>query len=173
MNYEFQVGEETTTVHLERTGDGFKIGVGDATFSLKAEQIHPGTFVLLAGHRSIMAHAVKGDGVWHVSVDGRAYDLRLPGTEDHGGDSGDDGPRLVDGVLQTPMPGRVVAVEVKENDRVEAGQVLIIIESMKMQNSIVSPVSGRIVKVHKETGELASFGDPLVELEEEDPAGDA
>jgi acetyl/propionyl-CoA carboxylase alpha subunit len=173
VNYEFQNGDESTAVQLERDGSGYKAVIGDEIITFQADRLSPGSYLLLLGNRSVPVHAVKGDGVWHLSLGGRAFDLKLPGAEESGGDSGDEGPKLVDGVLQTPMPGRVVSVEVKQGDRVEAGQVLAILESMKMQNSIISPVNGLIVKVHKEAGELASFGEPLVELEEEESDGDA
>lgn len=167
MIYEYRIGEKTVPVQLDRDGDGYKANVNGETLSLIAQRILPGTLSLLIGGRSVMVHVAKGDGAWHVSVGGRSYELRRPGAAESEGGGVGDAPELVDGVLQTPMPGRVVSVEVETGQSVEAGETLVVIESMKMQNSIVSPVAGRVTKIHRAPGELASFGDPLVEIEEE------
>jgi acetyl/propionyl-CoA carboxylase alpha subunit len=128
--YEYRIGEKTVPVELEREGDGFKANCNGETYRVIAQRILPGTLSLLIGGRSVLVHAAKGDGVWHISVGGRAYELRLPGAAESEGGGGGDVPELVDGVLQTPMPGRVVSVEVEEGQDVEAGQTLVVIESM-------------------------------------------
>jgi len=70
-----------------------------------------------------------------------------------------------DGMICTPMPGKIVTVHVKEGDEVEKDQPLLVVESMKMQNDILSDVKGVVKKVHFNPGDQASFGDPLVEIE--------
>jgi acetyl/propionyl-CoA carboxylase alpha subunit len=164
--YEYRIGEKSVPVELERDGDGYRASCNGEVYRVIAQRILPGTLSLLIEGRSVLAHAAKGDGVWHVSVGGRTFELRLPGAAESEAAGGGDVPELVDGVLQTPMPGRVVSVEVEEGQDVAAGQTLVVIESMKMQNSIVSPVAGRVTRIHRAAGELASFGDPLVEIEE-------
>ncbi len=49
--------------------------------------------------------------------------------------------------VRAPMPGRIVAVHVKEGDEVEAGAPLVVVEAMKMENEIRAPRSGRIARV--------------------------
>lgn len=51
------------------------------------------------------------------------------------------------------LPGTIIEVEVKEGDRVEAGQLLLIHEAMKMLNRVVSPVAGVVTKVNVTVGE--------------------
>lgn len=55
--------------------------------------------------------------------------------------------------LKAPMPGMVVAIPVKEGQQIEKGQVLAILESMKMQNELKSPREGEISRVLVRTGE--------------------
>jgi biotin carboxyl carrier protein len=55
--------------------------------------------------------------------------------------------------LKSPMPGLVVAVPVGEGQEVKKGQVLIILESMKMQNELKAPRDGKIHKVRVKSGE--------------------
>ena len=66
-------------------------------------------------------------------------------------------PELGDNVTQAT----VVGVLVKEGDRVEKGQVLCIIEAMKLMNEIESEVSGIVKKILVENGEPVEYGQPL------------
>ena len=78
-------------------------------------------------------------------------------------------PRRTDhhaGDLASPMPGKVVAVRVAAGDAVEKGQVLVIVEAMKMEMPIVAPHAGRVIAVHAAPGALCDAGIPLVEVGE-------
>ncbi len=69
------------------------------------------------------------------------------------------------GTVTCPMPGLVVSVAVSEGDEVHAGDVLLTLESMKMQSGVAAPMDGKVVKVHVGEGENVNAGDVLVELE--------
>lgn len=67
--------------------------------------------------------------------------------------------------VNSPMPGTIVAVEVKEGDTVSQGQVLLILEAMKMENEIPSPADGKVVSLKVTEGSSVRAGDVLVVLE--------
>ena len=67
--------------------------------------------------------------------------------------------------LNAPLPGTIVEVFVKAGDKVEAGQVVLIIEAMKMKNSIRSTVSGTVDKVLVSQGQSVAHKQALVEFE--------
>jgi len=67
--------------------------------------------------------------------------------------------------ISAPLPGLVVEVRVREGEEVEAGQVLLVLEAMKMENEIPSPRAGRVSRVLVRPGEAVNVGDPLVVLE--------
>jgi 3-methylcrotonyl-CoA carboxylase alpha subunit len=69
------------------------------------------------------------------------------------------------GNLVSPMPGRVRRVEVAAGDRVERGQVVVIVEAMKMEHAIRSPREGIVGSVLFQEGDLVDAGVELVELE--------
>jgi biotin carboxyl carrier protein len=60
------------------------------------------------------------------------------------------------------MPGKVVAVKVRENDLVKAGDVVLILEAMKMENEITSPQDGKVSEVRVSEGDNVDSGDVLV-----------
>jgi acetyl/propionyl-CoA carboxylase alpha subunit len=69
------------------------------------------------------------------------------------------------GALSAPMPATVVRVDVAPGDRVRNGDVLIILEAMKMELPVRAPADGIVIAVLCKAGELVKAGAPLVELE--------
>lgn len=72
---------------------------------------------------------------------------------------------VADGVVNSPMPGTVLEVKVKEGDMVLAGQTVLILEAMKMENSIEAPKAGRIAQLQAVEGETVASGDCLFVIE--------
>jgi biotin carboxyl carrier protein len=105
---------------------------------------------------------VEGDTV-HVHAFGRAWALSVidPVERARGGGPSED-------VATAPMPGSVISVAVGGGDAVVAGQQLLVIESMKMQNEIVAARDGVVERVHVEVGDTFDRGAPLVALVAED-----
>jgi biotin carboxyl carrier protein len=64
--------------------------------------------------------------------------------------------------IEAPMPGKIIGVKVQEGASVQEGDVLIVLEAMKMENAIESPVSGVIEKVNKKEGDSVDDGDVLI-----------
>lgn len=73
------------------------------------------------------------------------------------------------GAVLAQMTGRVIRVDVSQGDSVSEGQILLIVEAMKMENEIVAPVAGAVKQVAVAAGARVSEGDLLVEIE---PASD-
>lgn len=66
--------------------------------------------------------------------------------------------------LKAPMPGLVISVPVSEGQVVEKGQVLVILESMKMQNELRAPNSGKVERLRIKTGEIVEQKQTLLNL---------
>ncbi len=67
--------------------------------------------------------------------------------------------------VAAPMPGRVIRVLVEAGQAVEAGQGLIVVEAMKMQNEMKSPKAGRVIEVKASDGATVAAGDVLIVIE--------
>lgn len=76
------------------------------------------------------------------------------------GSSGDE----ENGVFTSPMPGKVMKVNVKESDKVKSGQVLLVLEAMKMEYSIEAPFDGVVESLSCEADQQVSLGDLLVKI---------
>ena len=68
------------------------------------------------------------------------------------------------GTLKAPMPGLVLRVMVQEGDTVEAGQGLVVIEAMKMENELKAPRAGTVARVQAQKGARVEKGAVLIEL---------
>jgi 3-methylcrotonyl-CoA carboxylase alpha subunit len=131
----------------------------------EAPQIVPegdGRFRLEDGTRQRVAYAVAGTAgaVW-IFVDGRTYVVNTaPSTRPRRGAHHDD-----ETALSSPMPASVVAITVKPGQVVARGDVLIMLEAMKMELPIKAPRDGTVKSVACRAGELVQPGVPLIELE--------
>jgi biotin carboxyl carrier protein len=67
--------------------------------------------------------------------------------------------------LKAPMPGKVVRINVQERDEVKAGQSILVIEAMKMQNELKSPKGGKVQKILTAEGSVVNPGDTLAIVE--------
>jgi len=70
------------------------------------------------------------------------------------------------GIIAASMPGKVVLLRVKAGDSVREGDVLLVLESMKMENEIASPISGIVKEVKVSEGSAVNIGEIMVEVSE-------
>jgi acetyl-CoA/propionyl-CoA carboxylase biotin carboxyl carrier protein len=70
-----------------------------------------------------------------------------------------------DGVVRSPMPGTVIAVQVAVGDEVAAGDVVVIVEAMKMEHALRAPIDGVAAEVHVSAGASVALDQPLLRVE--------
>ena len=68
-------------------------------------------------------------------------------------------------LVKAEMAGTVLEVKVKTGDKVSSGQELVVLESMKMEVPVASPVAGTVKAVRKQAGDFVNNGEGLVEIE--------
>ncbi|MEA2157046.1 MAG: acetyl-CoA/propionyl-CoA carboxylase, biotin carboxylase, biotin carboxyl carrier protein, partial [Solirubrobacteraceae bacterium] len=136
-------------------GDGY-VQVGDGPRRAAAVELDGDRLaVTLGGERRVWAHARDG-AVTRVGIDGRAWafheEVVALGRDLHAGGA----------ALEAPMPGSVLAVRVADGDSVRAGDVLVVLESMKMELEVVAPAAGTVEGLAVAPGDRVSGGQPLV-----------
>jgi 3-methylcrotonyl-CoA carboxylase alpha subunit len=97
-----------------------------------------------------------------VFSSGQAFAFTLPGV---GG--GGAGGAASDGVLLSPMPGRVISVDVRQGDQVAKGQKLVTLEAMKMEHSMLAPFDGVVAELAVAEGAQVTEGTMLVKVEKD------
>ena len=124
-----------------------------------------GQVIVVSGRRHLVRTARASDRVF-VWCDGETYEFQLPGAGLRTAGSGARrGAASERGDLVAPMPGRVRETLVEAGDAVERGQVLLVLEAMKMEHSIRAPRDGVVRALFYRTGDLVDAGVVLAELE--------
>ena len=112
-------------------------------------------YSLIIDGKSYESYVYETEEGWQVLTRGRQYNLTIEDEREKrlraaaGGGVAESG----EFHLKAPMPGLVVAIPVNEGDKVEKGQVILILESMKMQNELKSPKSGTVGRIRVKQGE--------------------
>ena len=162
MKYEVRISGQTRIVELERNGNGWKATLDGQSGPADVVEIAPSTFSVLIGGQSHEVCVASYPGGKLILQTGRfefgaeVQDPRSWSGRRHGGAMAEGRQQIV-----APMPGKVVRVLVKAGDEVGAGQGLLVVEAMKMQNEIRSPKSGTIERVTAEEGQAVNAGEVL------------
>jgi biotin carboxyl carrier protein len=132
------------------------VKIGDRLIQVNFEPVSgQPVFSLIVDGKSHESYVYEGDEGWQVLLRGHQYQVKVEDEREKrlrsaaGGGVSEGGEYL----LKAPMPGLVVAVSVTEGQEVEKGQVLIILESMKMQNELKAPRAGKIERIRVKPGE--------------------
>ena len=150
------VGSEPRVVEPDSPGARLEWTGPDAAVLVEGATRTPVRFVSDAGHVAVLV------GGWHVEVvveSERLAALREKARRG-AGLAGHGGPTEVRAII----PGRVVSVSVAPGDEVVAGQQLLVVEAMKMQNELPAPRAGTVARIATGTGQTVEVGDLLLVL---------
>ena len=107
---------------------------------------------------------VEGE-IFKVRVSGAGLSVAAaPGGAPSGANSAPAPPKIGEGTVLAPMQGLIVKVPVKPGDMVKLGDVVAVLEAMKMQNDIVTTVAGKVAAVYVKEGEVVSPNQPLLAI---------
>jgi biotin carboxyl carrier protein len=162
MHHAFKIGDNEVNVELSRAKTGYRLHVGERVIPVDLKTCADGhAWLTVNGETVEVLIATRGDEVF-VHVEGEAHQLTYQhplvrlARQAHGG---------AEDMIRAPMPGSLVSVAVKAGDAVAKGQVLLVMESMKMETTIVSPRDGVVAAVHFDKGQTFDRDALLLTLE--------
>jgi biotin carboxyl carrier protein len=166
MKYVTVVGDHSYIIDVEREGEIVQDGVAHQLDMRAIDQ--EGLYSLLVDNKSYEALVQESEGQLRVVIDGALYTVSViderakrlaeaagafaPAGGEHG--------------VKSPMPGLIVAVPVKEGDAVYKGQVVIVLESMKMENELKAPRDGVITAIKVSPRQPVEQGQVLLTIGE-------
>ena len=124
-------------------------------------------FSLIVDGKSHEAYVQEGDETWQVLMRGQLYPVKVEDEREKrlraaaGGGVAETG----EFHLKAPMPGLVIAIPVTEGQEVKKGQVLLILESMKMQNELKAPRDGKVSRIRVKPGESVEQKQALLSVQ--------
>lgn len=103
-------------------------------------------------------HSYIGHREW-ITVDGDTLEVITPRAGRKG-----DANSSSSGVLASPLPGKVLKINAIEGQRIEAGSIVLVLESMKMEHTVVAPFTGEVTSVSTTEGAIVDASAPLVTI---------
>ncbi|MGY1690816.1 ATP-binding protein [Geodermatophilus sp. SYSU D01105] len=127
----------------------YRVGLDGAVVDVEVDRLGPLESRLTAAGQRFSVVSVEGPGSHLVEVDGETHRVN----------------RDVGGVVRAPAPAVVVAIRAGVGEEVEAGQAIVVLESMKMETAVRAPFAGRVRELRAAVNAQVDAGAPLVSLE--------
>ncbi len=167
MKYITTIGEEDFEVEILSSR---RVSVNGKIYEVDFEAVSgQPVFSLLVDGGSYQAHIIPGkdQDSLQVLLRGTLYNAVVEDEREKRLKAAAGVSKVASGdfVLKAPMPGLVIQVPVSEGDEVSEGDVLIILESMKMQNELKAPKDGRVSRVQVKEGDSVEQRQAMVYLE--------
>jgi biotin carboxyl carrier protein len=166
VKYVATIGGTSEVVEISGADGHYRLTIGESQWEVDARSSPAGIYSLLIGGLSHTAAVVDRDGTCVVDVGGRSYEVLVEEQtrwiiRTHGGAAGSArGQTLV-----APLPGKITHIAVRPGEQVQAGDTLVVIEAMKMENEFKASVAGTVVEVRVQPGQAVNPGDTLVVIE--------
>jgi biotin carboxyl carrier protein len=164
MDVSIYYKQKEKKISITRKDGKYIVLIGDKKVTYDAELIDSHTLSLLQDNLSIRARIVDSGPKKSVYINGIEYlfeDEREKETDyTTKGKS-----KVLENIIKSPMPGSVVKLNVGEGDSVKEGDILIIVEAMKMENELRSSGNLKVKKIYVKEGDQVEGFAPLIELE--------
>jgi biotin carboxyl carrier protein len=123
-------------------------------------------YSLIVNGESFEGYVYPDERSWQVLLLGRSYSVTIEDEREKRLRTSEAVPVNLDSefTLKAPMPGLAVAVPVSEGQQVEKGQILVILESMKMQNELRAPHAGKVARLRIKAGDSVQQKQILLNL---------
>ena len=155
--------DEALVLDYTQNGDRYEFSLNGHSGQAQLISARNGSMTLLFNGRAVQAHVVSHGGRILVAVEGRVYEFST--AQDGRGRERKSQTGGWEPEIRSPMPGKILEVRVSQGDEVESNQTLVVLEAMKMENTLASGARARVKTIHVAPGELVELGQILVELE--------
>lgn len=168
MRIKAEIEGETYDLTLRREGERVFAEVGGRAYEFEARNVGAGEHLLVHEGRvyECRVEQSKGRGApLTVAVGAVEYEVTLTDPKHLRGAGVAHGADAARAQIVAPMPGKIVRVLVEAGQQVEAGQGVVVVEAMKMQNEMKSPKDGTVAELRAEPGATVNAGDVLAIIE--------
>lgn len=169
MSLEIKLNDRYAQVELvSRDKNVVKVRIDDNLHELDIVKVQNGVYSLLLNGKSYMVELLEGSSAKQYSAvsAGKYFEVEIIDAESRyimsrkGADSDEE-----ENQISSPMPGKIVKIPIKEGDKVETGQTVIIVSAMKMESEYKAGKDGVVGKIHVKEGDTIEGNQPLITLE--------
>jgi biotin carboxyl carrier protein len=164
MKFNYSHREQDHSVDILPGSAGFRAQVGEGSHNLRVIQSEDGELLFeLDGRQQSVHWAREGRRIW-LHINGRTFELQKAIAST----AGPGARHSAESILRAPMPGQLRELLVAEGDQVEQGQLLMLLEAMKMEIRIQAPYAALVTRVALQSGASVEKDQILVELESDE-----
>jgi len=158
-------GEHRLDVRSER--EGLRVRLDDREVLVNLLRVDSTLYSLLIGGRSFEVDLLEVEDAFMVLVDGQPFRVEIQDEQERRlrAAAGKGAARAAKRTVAAPMPGKVVKLLVKPGDAVKAGDGVIVVEAMKMENELKAPAPGTVKEIRVAEGKAVGAGEVLVVVE--------
>jgi biotin carboxyl carrier protein len=162
MKFEVRIDSRACIVELSHEANRWQISIDNRALDADAVEIAPGIFSILLNGKSYEVRVTPTRSgaltlhTAHQEFSAQVNDKRAWRGRHHAALEAEGRQQIL-----APMPGKIIRVLVQTGDKVEAGQGLLVVEAMKMQNEIRSPKSGTVERLLVKEGQPVNAGEIL------------
>lgn len=166
MKFVATLGDAVETVEVTGERGRYRVTLGGEVWEVDARLTAQGIYSLLIAGVSHVADVTDRDGACVVDVGDETYVIRVEEQTRYiirtrGGAAGGRAHQT----LVAPLPGKITHVAVRPGDAVAAGDALLVIEAMKMENELRAGAPGTVVEVRVRPGQTVNAGDVLLVID--------
>jgi biotin carboxyl carrier protein len=166
--YFLRLGDREVEAELEETADGLRVLLDGAWHNVRLQRLGDGPgYVLVLDDRLVEVLVTEAPQAFNLQIAGRSYEIET--VRRRAGARREEADQFVNGrwALRAPLTGVVVEVRVAAGDVVAQGDVLMVVEAMKMLNELRARVPGAVTAVNAEASQRVEIGTVLVEIAEQ------
>lgn len=161
MRFTYQHQGRSYSVEITRKSDfSFVATVDRREYTLDAHALDNGAWLLRSQNEQTLAHVASNGKERSVHFNGQHYTLTVPDVRKQRRSS-----NAGRGDLTAQMPGQITEVRVQEGDTVMVGQVLMVMEAMKMEIRVSAPSEGIVSRLQVKKGDLVQRGQVLADIQ--------
>ncbi|MGD0404345.1 MAG: biotin/lipoyl-containing protein [Candidatus Acidiferrales bacterium] len=160
MKCEIELDGKLRSVEMIHTGGRVRWAIDGRALDADAVEVSSGVYSILTGGKSFEARVEsRGHSDLRVTVAGQEFSVAIRNSRKWNRDRAAGAEAEGRQQVTAPMPGKIVLVLVKTGDAVDAGQGIVVVEAMKMQNEIRSPKSGTVERLLVVAGQTVNAGE--------------
>jgi biotin carboxyl carrier protein len=165
VDYEFLVNNIVQTISVEKKDGQFVVTDGEQEYIADIKSLSPGVLSILIKDTSHQLYYARDGEKLHIYLDGQHLVVQEPAADQESFEGGEAQSAEDMLKVKAPMPGKVIKINVEEQEEIRKNQTLAIVEAMKMENEIKSSIEGIVKKIYVTTGDLVDSNKPLMELD--------
>jgi biotin carboxyl carrier protein len=164
VEFEFLVDDRLHKISIEKKENRYIFSLGEESFEADIYPISPHVVSIILGGQSYKVYYAQDKDRKYFYVSGSEFVIREPGEREEVLEGGEEGASEDKLMIKAPMPGKVIKIIVKEEEKIRKNQTLAIVEAMKMENEIKSSIQGYVKKIFVSAGDLVDSEKPLLQL---------